>query len=189
MLIGNPLMTTHVPLIKSKSGTFFITEGVPSPITLTCDRSIPHIPIISHLQAKRAIRKGTECALLYVPPTHSTSQIPSQISSIHGADTHPAQPDLEPRMQALMSRFQHIMLRDDLPPKLPPSRAEDHRIELIRGTEQPSQVPYRLSKALEGELETQIADLLQVDLFAIILTICSTHALRHEEGQVSPFVC
>ncbi|MCO5601458.1 hypothetical protein L7F22_055581 [Adiantum nelumboides] len=48
-----------------------------------------------------------------------------------------------------------------LPPKLPPSRAEDHRIELISGAEPPSQFPYRLSKALEGELETQIADLLR----------------------------
>ncbi|MCO5571689.1 hypothetical protein L7F22_025436 [Adiantum nelumboides] len=64
MFIGNPWMTTHVPLIDSKSGTFFITEGVPSPITITCDRSIPGIPIISHLPAKRAIRKGAECALL-----------------------------------------------------------------------------------------------------------------------------
>ncbi|MCO5593551.1 hypothetical protein L7F22_047565 [Adiantum nelumboides] len=41
MLIGNPWMTNHVSLIDSKSGTFFITEGVPSPVTITCDRSIP----------------------------------------------------------------------------------------------------------------------------------------------------
>ncbi|MCO5599156.1 hypothetical protein L7F22_053256 [Adiantum nelumboides] len=55
------------------------------------------------------------------------------------------------------------MLRDGLPPKLPPSRAEDHRIELIPGAEPPSQFfYYRLPKALEGELETQIADLLRV---------------------------
>ncbi|MCO5577511.1 hypothetical protein L7F22_031342 [Adiantum nelumboides] len=68
MLIGNPWMTTHVPLIDSKSDTFFITEGVPSPVTITCDRSIRGIPIISHLQAKRAIRKGAECALLVNKP-------------------------------------------------------------------------------------------------------------------------
>ncbi|MCO5605226.1 hypothetical protein L7F22_059406 [Adiantum nelumboides] len=53
------------------------------------------------------------------------------------------------------------MLRDGLPSKLPPSRAEDHRIELIPGAEPPSQFPYRLSKALEGDLETQITDLLR----------------------------
>ncbi|MCO5609933.1 hypothetical protein L7F22_064168 [Adiantum nelumboides] len=41
MLIGNRWMTTHVPLIDSKSSTFFITEGVPSPVTITCDRSMP----------------------------------------------------------------------------------------------------------------------------------------------------
>ncbi|MCO5597798.1 hypothetical protein L7F22_051881 [Adiantum nelumboides] len=64
-------------------------------------------------------------------------------------------------MQALITQFQHIMLRDGLPPKLPPCRAEDHRIKLFLGAEPPSQFSYRLSKALEGELETQIADLLR----------------------------
>ncbi|MCO5578518.1 hypothetical protein L7F22_032361 [Adiantum nelumboides] len=53
------------------------------------------------------------------------------------------------------------MLRDGLPPKLPPLRTEDNRIELIPGAEPPSQYSYRLSKALEGELETKIADLLR----------------------------
>ncbi|MCO5550322.1 hypothetical protein L7F22_003806 [Adiantum nelumboides] len=43
MLIGNPWMTTHVPLIDSKSSTFFIIEDVPSPITITCDRSLPGV--------------------------------------------------------------------------------------------------------------------------------------------------
>ncbi|MCO5612887.1 hypothetical protein L7F22_067159 [Adiantum nelumboides] len=40
-------------------------------------------------------------------------------------------------------------------------RAEDHRIELVPGAEPPSQFCYRLSKALEWELETQIEDLSQ----------------------------
>ena len=53
------------------------------------------------------------------------------------------------------------MLKDGLPPQLPPSRPEDHHIDLVPGAIPPSQFPYRLSKALEGELEKQLADLLR----------------------------
>ena len=68
---------------------------------------------------------------------------------------------MEPRKQTLIDKYSHLMLRDGLPPKLPPSRPEDHHIDLVPGAEPPSQFPYRLSKALEGELEAQLSDLLR----------------------------
>ncbi|MCO5547722.1 hypothetical protein L7F22_001173 [Adiantum nelumboides] len=71
------------------------------------------------------------------------------------------------------------------PSKASTSRAEDHRIELIPGAKPPSQFLYRLSKALEGELETNRRPLTGKIYSPIILTISSTHSLRHE-GQVSP---
>lgn len=43
-----------------------ITEGVPIPTSITFDRQLWGIPLISHLQARQLIRKGTYCALLYV---------------------------------------------------------------------------------------------------------------------------
>ena len=53
------------------------------------------------------------------------------------------------------------MLRDGLPLQLPPCRPEDHHIDLIPRANPPSQFPYPLSKALEGELEAQLTDLLR----------------------------
>ena len=72
---------------------------------------------------------------------------------------------LEPRMTALVAKYQQLMLKDGLPPQLPPSRPEDHHIDLVPGVVPPSQFPYRLSKALEGEFKKQLADLLRQHLF------------------------
>ena len=163
MILGNPWFSTHAPLLDTKKAMFFISEGVPTPVTITGDRSIAGIPLISHLQARRAIRKGAECALLYVrvSSVHPAVLNSKQVGSIHGSDTAVSHSDQESRMKALLDQYQHLMLRDGLPPQLPPSRPEDHRIELVPGATPPSQFPYRLSKALEGELESQISDLLR----------------------------
>ena len=99
-------MDFHLPIIDTPTGTFFLTEGVPTTTSITCDRRLSGIPLISHLQARRAIRKGAECALLYVrvkpqfnPSIHNISEIKA-----------PAKLEMDPRMKALVDKYQHLML-------------------------------------------------------------------------------
>ena len=66
MLLGNPWLESHHPVLDSRSATFFLTEGLPAPTVIACDQRLPGNPLISHVQAHRALRKGAECALLYV---------------------------------------------------------------------------------------------------------------------------
>ena len=38
LLLGNPWMDFPLPIIDTRTGTFFLTEGVPTPTSITCDR-------------------------------------------------------------------------------------------------------------------------------------------------------
>ena len=74
MLLGIPWIETHLPLWDTRSTTFFLLEGVPAPTAIVCDRRLPGIPLVSHVQAHYAIKKGAQCALIYVQaqPHHAT---------------------------------------------------------------------------------------------------------------------
>ena len=52
---------------------------------------------------------------------------------------------------SMLQQFEDVML-PQLPKKLPPRRAIDHRIELVPGTKPPSQAPYRMSPMELAEL-------------------------------------
>ncbi|MCO5570038.1 hypothetical protein L7F22_023752 [Adiantum nelumboides] len=78
----------------------------------------------------------------------------------------------EPEKRALVNKYEHLMHRNGLPSQLPPSQPEDQHIDLESGATPPSQFCYRLSKALEGELETQLADLRA----GFIYSSCSPYA-------------
>lgn len=41
MRLGNPWLEFHTPGLDMKATTFFITEGVAQPTTITCDRRLP----------------------------------------------------------------------------------------------------------------------------------------------------
>ena len=100
MLLGNPWLESHHPLLDSKAATFFLTEGVPTPTTIICNRRLLGIPLISHVQAHRAIRKGAECALLHVCALPSRTSIMSLTSRGSSPSFPPAIPSsLEPHMQ------------------------------------------------------------------------------------------
>ena len=89
MILGNPWLEFHMLVLDTKTATFFITEGVPQPCTITCDRRLLGFPLISQLQARRALRKGADCALLYVrvrpqqSSIHSIPQVDSSLDSPH----------------------------------------------------------------------------------------------------------
>lgn len=123
MLWGNPWMEFHTRVIFTKEAMLLITEGVASPITIVCDQCLPGIPLISYLQARRVLRKGEDCALLYVrvhpPPQQSTEHA---VSSFGSTSDSAVAPGMEPRMEALVTKYKHLMVCDGLPPQLPPSR-------------------------------------------------------------------
>lgn len=55
--------------ITCDSTTFFLSEGILTPTTIACDQRLPWIPLVSQLQAHCALRKGIKCALLYLRVT------------------------------------------------------------------------------------------------------------------------
>ncbi|KAL0381351.1 UNVERIFIED_CONTAM: polyprotein [Sesamum angustifolium] len=50
---------------------------------------------------------------------------------------------------------------DELPRKLPPKRAVDHKIELMPGTKPPTRAPYRMSQPELVELRKQLKEMLE----------------------------
>jgi len=59
----------------------------------------------------------------------------------------------------VLQQFEDVM-PPQLPKKLPPRRAIDHRIELVLGTKPPSQAPYRMSPMELAELSKQLEELI-----------------------------
>ena len=117
MLLGTPWLESHHPVLNSRTATFYILDCLPTPTTMVCDRRLPSIPLISHVQAHRALRKGAECALIYVRSCPmigtSSSLLPSGHSS---ASANLEGHTMEPRMKALVDKYKHLMLKDGLPP-------------------------------------------------------------------------
>ena len=51
---------------------------------------------------------------------------------------------------------------EEIPNELPPSRGEDdHRIDLIQGSNPPNRAPYRVSLAQQEEIMAQVNELLE----------------------------
>ena len=48
------------------------------------------------------------------------------------------------QVQTLLNEFSDVFLKD-LPPRPPPQRQLDHRVELVPGAEPPHRAPYRMS--------------------------------------------
>ena len=138
MLLGNPLLESHQPVLDSKATTFFLTEVIPTPTTIVCNKRLPGVPLISHVQAHPSIKKAVEC----VRALPSCTSIMSLSLSVYSFSSPPAVPSsLEPRIQSLVNKYQHLMLKDGLPPQLPPSWPEGHHIDLILGANPPNQFP------------------------------------------------
>ena len=59
-----------------------------------------------------------------------------------------------------LAQFSRCFMQD-LPPGLPSSRPEDHRIDTIKGSAPPCKAPYRVNPLEQREIKTHIEDLLQ----------------------------
>ncbi|CAH9148831.1 unnamed protein product [Cuscuta epithymum] len=71
--------------------------------------------------------------------------------------------DVPERVADLLEEFKDVM-PPELPKKLPPRRAVDHKIELVPGARPPAQAPYRMSPSELEELRSQLNELLESGL-------------------------
>jgi hypothetical protein len=90
--------------------------------------------LVSAIAIDKALRKGGEVFLATIVDEKADhcGEVPKEIASV-------------------LQQFEDVM-PPQLPKKLPPRRAIDHRIELVSGAKPPSQAPYRMSPRELAEL-------------------------------------
>ena len=108
------------------------------------------IPVISSLQASRALRHGAGGYLALMRTAETTAETTT---------VTPAPETSDARLQEVLNRHQGVF--QPLPSKLPPRRDVDHHIDLEPGGAQPYQGIYRMSPLELEELRKQLDDLLE----------------------------
>jgi len=93
-------------------------------IFLLSDPTLELTPLISHTQAKRALRKDSKAFMIYVTEVEKENKT------------------LKVHQQNFLESFNDCFV-DDLPPELPPTRPEDHKIEVLTDSQPPHRAPYR----------------------------------------------
>ena len=123
MILGMKWFREYDPATNWRKGILTITQEGKPPVVIRGEAGIPFVPLISHVQAKRELRRGAQASVIYINPKHSNLGIPD-------------------RYKHIFSKYEHLFLQDDLPPTLPPERPEDHRIDLVEGAQPVSKAPY-----------------------------------------------
>lgn len=101
----------------------------------------PHTTVVSCKAMTRLLRKEKEAMLIQVSPVAECKTI----EAIH------------PQIQTLIHKYAEIF---ETPKSLPPSREQDHRIELIPNTSPVSVRPYRYPHFQKAEIEKIVQELL-----------------------------
>ena len=115
-------------------------------LTLSSDASLEMFPLISHTQAKRALKNNTKAFLIYV----------TEVENI----THSS-----PSAHKEFLASYDDCFADDYPEHLPPSRGDlDHSIEIFPGIPPPHKAPYRHSPLHQTEIQKQVTELLEKGL-------------------------
>ena len=119
------------------------------------------IPIISSLQASRALRHGASgyLALVRTAEAATAETATAETTTAETTTVTPAPQTSDSRLQEVLNRHQGVF--QPLPCKLPPKRDVDHHIDLEPGGAQPYQGIYRMSPLELGELRKQLDDLLE----------------------------
>lgn len=99
--------------------------------------------LVSAMQVKKGFRKGQ-------PTFLATIKEESQGSTVT---------ELPAEVSGLLKEFESVT-PPELPKRLPPRRAVDHKIELESGAKPPAQAPYRMSVPELQELRKQLDELL-----------------------------
>ena len=114
------------------------------------------IPVISSLQASRALRHGASGYLALVRTAETTT---AETTTAETTTVTPAPQTSHAQLQEVLNRHRGVF--QPLPSKLPPRRDVDHHIDLEPGGAQPYQGIYRMSPLELGELRKQLDDLLE----------------------------
>jgi len=107
--------------------------------------SAARIEVISFMQLRSVVKEDEVFLGFLSDPTEETTA---------------PEPAPDGRVTALLQEFRDVF-PDDLPAKLPPKRAVDHKIELVPDAAVPQRLTYRLSTAELDELRRQLDDLLE----------------------------
>ncbi|KAK4409344.1 hypothetical protein Sango_0007400 [Sesamum angolense] len=85
---------------------------------------------------------------------------PFYLCTLHFKEIEQASGPIPGVIKKLVKEFDDVML-NELPRKLLPKRAVDHKIELVPGTKRPARAPYRISQPELLELRKQLKDMLE----------------------------
>lgn len=160
-ILGRPWLTKNNPQINYQTNEVKIgskepwTARVPTESLREQPASGIEVNLISGKQARHALRKGDDGFLAWV-----TAKDPMEGRTVDNTDRNNQE-----RMElfALLEEYKDVF-PDELPAALPPRRSIDHRIEILPGSRPPARPPFRLSKPLLDELQTQLGSLLEKGL-------------------------
>ena len=107
-------------------------------------RALSNVPILSHLQMKRSIRKNHEIFLVNVNEIDDEKKDGVRVKE---------------KEKLFLDEFKDVF--PDEMTELPPAREVDHAIDLVADAAPIAKAPYRHSLAQNVELENQLNDLLQ----------------------------
>jgi hypothetical protein len=140
------LQKAKIVLMSYLNGVMIASEGCPCFIPC-CNVTAVNVvkwgkSLVSIIAIDKALRKGggVFLAIIVDEKADYCGDVPKEIASI-------------------VQQFEDVM-PPQLPKKLPPRRAIDHRIELVPGTKPPSQAPYRMSPMELAELRKQLEELI-----------------------------
>jgi hypothetical protein len=147
VILGKPWLTQHNPSIDWQSNTVVFKYKGRDICLSSNGLPIPEEPdnLYSALQMKRAIKRGDQGFVTVVQPLDT--------------DTSSTVQPLPSDVRHLLDDYNDVFPKD-LPSGLPPSRAVDHKIELLPGQPPPSRPPYRMSFDEQNELKKQLQELI-----------------------------
>jgi hypothetical protein len=157
IILGKPWLTEVNPSIDWVNNVVWVKQGgqlhrLAEPIT----GSSKHVPVISAMQMRRAVRKGCHSILAIVKTKDLDSTTLDQPDLSHVTDSN-FKAALQEALQANAPVF--APLQPGLPPERP---GVDHKIELIPGSSPPFRPTYRMSPVELEELKKQISNYLDM---------------------------
>ena len=152
LILGMPWLQHFNPRIDFRTLTLaFEHRGEPILLVTPTDQDdqdqpAPHL--LSHVQLKRAARKGDSVFLAMISPAADAAAA--------AADD---QEEDHPTLAQLQADYSDLF-KEHLPTELPPKRDVDHKIDIEPGVPPPCRQPYRMSPGELDELKKQLQDLI-----------------------------
>ncbi len=162
IVLGTPWLKRHNPHIDWNSKTLEI-NGTQLIAQDHVPPKNPEVLMITHQQAKKALKHKEEAYLLLVRGNKDNVDTPSDLN--HDDETqgrldskNMVNKAVQGHLKGLLDTYKDVFAT--LPPGLPPVRDIDHKIDLQPGSLPPSKPSYRMTPAELAEVQKQLADYL-----------------------------